>query len=355
MNFLSDGYSLLVKGHKSAVYSANFNPDGRFLVTSSEDKTVKLWNSADRKLRVSFEGHSKPVRCTDFHPSSRSIVSGSDDRSMRIWDIEHKQQVLGFLDHAEPITSVTFHPNSVYVASASMDKKIKIYDMRIKKLIQHYDAHSHAVNSISFHPSGDFLVSASDDSKLKVWDLRYKKLGFTLFGHTGAATCVKFSPQGDYIASGGDDTVVLVWKSNFSESPQEIIPELPSPSQALQTPKPKPTLTEQKRAASVAKANKLLITSPRMGLESMSFTKGSPNFSRRSSPSHTHTVHVRKFLQDVKDTSGIKYSEKEPHLFESQCEPPFEENFTSHVLAHEEVAYFFLSQLCNINFVKFRK
>lgn len=300
---ISEGLSLLIKGHKGPVRSIKYSKDGQFIVTSSEDHTVKIWNPSDRKLKQAFDGHLKAVRTTDIHLSNHFILSGSDDCSMRIWDIEHKQQILGFLDHSAPINSTIFHPNSAYMASAGEDRKIRFYDMRVKKLIQQFDAHSESINSISFHPSGNFMVSASDDSKLKVWDLRFWKLGFTLFGHSGAVSCVTFSPKGDYIASGGDDTAVLVWKSNFGSETGEFVKEMASPNQTQIVGNPKPI--EPKRSASVTKAQKMLIVSPKTGNESINF---SPK-SRRTSQSYY--LGGKTFVDERKASAGFKSFEKD--------------------------------------------
>ena len=212
----------------------SFSSDGQLLLTSSDDKSLKIWNVNDRKFLYSFLGHSNWVRSGQFSPDNRLIVSGSDDKTVKIWDTDKRQEIHSFADHTGVIYNVKFHPDGTCVASCGHDKKIKIFDVRSKRLLQHYDAHNDNVNQLAFHPSGSFLISASSDAKvkvclnfyffeymnkiLKIWDLRYGKLAYTLFGHDGNSTSCTFSNHGDYFATGGSDSLVMLWKSNFLDS-----------------------------------------------------------------------------------------------------------------------------------------
>ena len=66
------------------VRSVAFSPDGRTLVSGSEDDTLKLWNvSSGRELRT-FIGHSDPVTSVAFSPDGKTVLSGSNDKSIKL-------------------------------------------------------------------------------------------------------------------------------------------------------------------------------------------------------------------------------------------------------------------------------
>ena len=240
---------MTIKAHNATVRSVNFSCDGKLLLSSSDDKSLKVWNVADRKFLYSLTGHFNWVRTANFSPDSRLVGSGSDDKTVKIWDTEQHSEIHTFYDHSGIVTSVKFHPDGTCIASGSHDKKIKIWDIRSKRLLQHYDAHADCVNQISFHPSGYYLLSASNDAKLKVWDLRMGRLSYTLYGHEGAATAAAFSQGGDYFTSGGADNLVLVWKSNFEEKTGEVVDEVPSPTKG-------PNLLKSNKRPLTAKENR---------------------------------------------------------------------------------------------------
>jgi len=214
----SKGRSTVIKAHTGGVRCVAFSPDSTSLLSSSDDKTIKMWSISGHKFKQTLSGHSNWVRAARFNPTGDVVVSGGDDKTVRIWDVGQRQCVHTFHDHTGPVNDVTFHPDGLCVAACSSDNTIKIWDLRMNQLLQHYSAHLDAVNSIAIHPSGDYMVSGSSDMTTKIWDLREGHLCYTLHGHEGAVNSVAFSPAGDYFASASKDENLLVWKTNLVPS-----------------------------------------------------------------------------------------------------------------------------------------
>ena len=79
-----------LEGHKELVYSVNFSPDGKHLVSGSFDKSLKLWDVATAKELKSYSGpsgHTDLVLTTAFSPDGRLIASGAKDNSVKLWDM----------------------------------------------------------------------------------------------------------------------------------------------------------------------------------------------------------------------------------------------------------------------------
>lgn len=208
----------------------NYSTDGQLLLTASDDKTLKVFRTDEKKFQFSLVGHKNWVRVGVFAPDSRLIASGGDDKTIFMWDTETKNVVTQYHDHLGIIYDAKFNPDGTCLASCSQDRKIKIFDMRAKRQIQHYDAHGDTILKIDFHPRSSYLISSSADSKLKVtielkqiWDLRKGTLAYTLYGHNGSTNACAFSKQGDYFVSGGNDAMVLLWRSNLYPNQNEYI------------------------------------------------------------------------------------------------------------------------------------
>jgi len=72
-------------GHRDRVTCCAVSPDGRRVVTGSEDLTLKLWDTVRRSKVATFCGHRKGVTACAFSPDSKRVVSGGDDKLLIEW------------------------------------------------------------------------------------------------------------------------------------------------------------------------------------------------------------------------------------------------------------------------------
>ena len=72
--------------HSATVAAVAFSPDGRIIVSGSEDGTLKLWDAASGALTRSLKGHDQAVWSVAFSPDGRIVVSGSQDGTLKLWD-----------------------------------------------------------------------------------------------------------------------------------------------------------------------------------------------------------------------------------------------------------------------------
>ncbi len=89
----------MLKGHAGAVRTARFSCDARQLLTSSDDKTAKIWSLPSKRFVCSLNGHSNWVRAAEFSPDARLVATGSDDKTVRLWDVEKHRCINTYYDH----------------------------------------------------------------------------------------------------------------------------------------------------------------------------------------------------------------------------------------------------------------
>lgn len=98
-----------LRAHKAYVTAARFSPDARYLATTSSDRTLKLWHTADFSLAATLAGHARWVWDCAFSADSAFVVTASSDLTARLWDIAAGDVVRTYAGHAKAVTAVALN------------------------------------------------------------------------------------------------------------------------------------------------------------------------------------------------------------------------------------------------------
>lgn len=96
---LRQGKCSIIKAHCGSIRSLTYSSDGAYLLSSSDDKTSKLWRVQDKKFMFSLASHKNWVRSGVISPDMRIIASGSDDKTVKLWDFNSQELLNTFNDH----------------------------------------------------------------------------------------------------------------------------------------------------------------------------------------------------------------------------------------------------------------
>ena len=83
---------LIECGHEDSVNFIAISPDGKYIVSGSDDITIKIWDLKTGECLKTLEGHSNSVSVT-ISPDGKYIVSGSYDETIKIWDIKTGENI----------------------------------------------------------------------------------------------------------------------------------------------------------------------------------------------------------------------------------------------------------------------
>jgi len=214
-----------------------WSPDSELALTTSYDKTAKLWSVGERcrdrlngetRLLHTFEGHGEVLRAAAFANHGEWCATASADGTARIWDVFGSygggclrilgpREALGFVPgehrsgHHGCIFSISFDITGNLLLTGSIDHTARLWNVISGECLQEFVGHSAMVTCCKISPDSAFALTASGDFTAKVWDLETGECKFTLEGHTRTVTSCAFSADCESIVTTSEDTVAKTW------------------------------------------------------------------------------------------------------------------------------------------------
>ena len=105
-----------------AVSVIRFSPDGKLILTVSDENAARVWNARDGHPIATLRGHTAPIAAATFGAGSRLVATGSDDGTARVWDARSGEELEGFRQGARgDVTDVSFDAAARRVIVSTLD------------------------------------------------------------------------------------------------------------------------------------------------------------------------------------------------------------------------------------------
>ncbi|KAK5579279.1 hypothetical protein RB653_008960 [Dictyostelium firmibasis] len=184
-------------------YCIKFNPDDdkqdQFL-SGGSDKKIIQWDIKSNEIVQEYDQHLGSVNTITFLDDNRRFVTSSDDKSLRVWDWGIPVVIKYISDpsmHSMP--AVALHPKGKWFAAQSLDNQILIYSardrfrMNKKKRFLGHNVSGYACQ-LSFSPDGKFICSGDSTGKAFFWDWKTSKIVKTINAHNNVCIGIEWSP-----------------------------------------------------------------------------------------------------------------------------------------------------------------
>ncbi|MEO8149759.1 MAG: caspase family protein [Bacteroidia bacterium] len=209
---------LIPIGHTFNITSVCFSPNGKYCLSGSWDKTMKLWETNTGRELKTFTGHLARVNSACFSPDGKYCLSGSYDNTIKLWDATTGEEIRTFEENSHPIISVCFSPptpdnpnGGKFCLSGSEDGSIKLWDIATGKEIRSFNGHSGEITCVCFTKNGKYCFSGSKDNTVKQWEVATGREIRCFNEHTSDITAVCVSPNGKFCVSTSLYESMILW------------------------------------------------------------------------------------------------------------------------------------------------
>ena len=246
-----------LEGHKDRVTCIAFSKTGDKLLSSSKDKTLKIWDLNSGQILASLLGHkSYPISCALSSTDDSIGASCGDNLELYIWDLNERSirltleghqrddnpnfpvkdtlEGLRDLDYKSLIWSVCFSPDGKYLASACVDSDVILWEVKSGAKIWTFNLPNDA-STVAFAQTehGTRLAAGSSaHHTVTLFDASFDDVGgervssssrtlALLGGHSDWVIDVAFNEDASRLASAACDKTVRVWDATAAEKLRE--------------------------------------------------------------------------------------------------------------------------------------
>ncbi|PAV76518.1 hypothetical protein WR25_13645 [Diploscapter pachys] len=167
--------NVMLTGHSGPIYSVNFSPDRRLLLSSSGDNTVRIW-SLDTQRNVVVYRTPSPIWQAQFCNRGYYFCTGGADGQAALWCTERMHPLRLLPDSYGHVSCVDFHPNCNYIVGGSDDRYVRVWDALSGTCVRTLCGHKAGIRAIKCSPDGRYVVSMSADGSIYVWDIAFQRI-----------------------------------------------------------------------------------------------------------------------------------------------------------------------------------
>ena len=241
-----------IEAHRGAVSGMGYSDDGRWIVTTGADATLKVWDATYHTLIRTIELDDGPAtslalygaRALTGHGNGKVVLwdldraekvatvqrndaniwavafagdpnrfaTASHDWKVTLWDARQAAAPLQVLDgHENSVQALAYSPQALLLASGGADKTVRLWDLSTLSLKRSYSGPRDSVTATAFSHNGKLLAGGALDGRIQVWSVLSSRRLRSLGGHKGRISDLAFSPTGTSLASAGEDGTVRLW------------------------------------------------------------------------------------------------------------------------------------------------
>jgi WD40 repeat protein len=209
-----------------------FSPDGKRVVTRSQDSTASVWDAETGAALSVLKG--TPITTVEFSPDGKNVLTASKDNTARLWEAASGRELTVFSGHNEIVKKgeekvciycpeatvdisvggvdrASFGPYGKRILTIGVDGTARVWDAGSGEAIAVLKSESSHVRRASFSPNGKHILTEFADGTVRLWDAKSATATAILKIEGAALTNAAFTSDGRLIVTGSADGTVRIW------------------------------------------------------------------------------------------------------------------------------------------------
>lgn len=223
-----------IRAHDAAITAVRYTTDGSRIVSTSEDRRLRIWDAGTGEAVAAFGPFDGVPRSLSVDASGSTAAIGFEEGRVRVLELgdgavkmdfaeEHRWEFqrtmrpheddpqLALLDLPSTWSTVDFHRDGRQLAVGAFTGAIRVWDTQSRRVVAAWHVEPHGYKrAVRFHPTRDLLAVASEIGPVQLWDPAGPRVVREFGGKEGAVD-VSFDPAGRRLAACSQDQSIRVW------------------------------------------------------------------------------------------------------------------------------------------------
>ncbi len=202
---------LRIIGHDLPVRKVVFSPDGRCVITTSNDYIARIWDADTGALLTTLNGHGSVVKSVAFSADGHRVITASGDHTARIWDAVTGAPIHTLELRNVAFSNAVFSPDGCQAVTTNWDNTARFWDATTGALLTTVTNIGSCFLGTAFSSDCSRIVTISEDNTADIWDTFTGALITTLSGHCDNIYDATFSPDGRHVITASGDHTARIW------------------------------------------------------------------------------------------------------------------------------------------------
>ena len=197
--------------------ACRFDPTGKFIFATAENRSIYRWELADAKRRIAFSAHDSWMFDLAVTADGQTLISAGGDDQLIWWPAaaDAPEPIRKVKAHEGWIRTMALSPDGALLASGGNDRVVRLWNVSDGAKVREFPGAERDIYSLLFHPNGQWLLAGDLDGKIRQWNIADGALVRTFDAaalhvyeggqqvHYGGVRALALSPDAKWLVAGG--------------------------------------------------------------------------------------------------------------------------------------------------------